>query len=69
MRITIILESFRVKKINELLVTSKKLTNNFTVMVIIVLWPDMAREPLVGSHISIVNVDKSKTKRILTLSC
>jgi hypothetical protein len=38
-RITIFFESFGVKKINELVVTSNKLTNNFAVLVTSVLGP------------------------------
>jgi hypothetical protein len=42
-RITIFLKSFGVWKINELVVTSNKLTNNFDGLVTSGLGPDMAR--------------------------
>jgi hypothetical protein len=44
-RITISFKSFGVKKINELVVTSNKLTNNFASLVTNGLGPDVARGP------------------------
>jgi hypothetical protein len=43
-------KSFRVNKLNELVVTSNKLTNNFAGLVTSYLGSDMARGPPVGSH-------------------
>jgi hypothetical protein len=44
-RITIFSKSFGVKKINELVITSNKFTNNFSGLVTSCLGPDMARGP------------------------
>jgi hypothetical protein len=46
-RITICFISFGAKKINELVATSKKLTNNFVGLVTSGLGPDLARGPLI----------------------
>jgi hypothetical protein len=48
MRVTIFFISLGENKINELVVTSNKLTNNFAGLVTSVLGPDMARGPPVG---------------------
>jgi hypothetical protein len=45
-KITIFLKSFGVKKINELVVTSNKLTNNFVGLVASGLGPDVDRKLL-----------------------
>jgi hypothetical protein len=47
-RITVSFKSFRVKKMNELIVTSNKLTNNFVGLLTSSLRPDVVRGPLVG---------------------
>jgi hypothetical protein len=47
-RITIFFKSFAVRKINELAVTSNKLTNNFAGLITSGLGPDVARGPPVG---------------------
>jgi hypothetical protein len=44
-RITIFFKSFGIKKTNELVVTSNKLTNKFAGLVISGLGPDVARSP------------------------
>jgi hypothetical protein len=49
-RITIFFKSFGVKKINKLVVTSNKLTDNFAGLVASDLGPDVAREPTVGQR-------------------
>jgi hypothetical protein len=48
-RITNFFKSFGVEKINELVVTSYKLTNNFAGLITNGLGPDVARGPPVGS--------------------
>jgi hypothetical protein len=47
-RITIVCNSFGVKKINELVLSSNKLTNNFTSLVTSGLGPDVALGSPVG---------------------
>jgi hypothetical protein len=49
-RITILFKSFGFKKINELVVTSNKLTNNFAGLVKSGLGPGVVRGPPVGPH-------------------
>jgi hypothetical protein len=49
-KITIFFKSFGVKKINELVVTSNKLTNNVAGLVSGGLGLDVARGPSVGTH-------------------
>jgi hypothetical protein len=46
----------RAQKINELVVTSKKLTNNFAGLVTAGLGPDMARGPPVGPRCCLINL-------------
>jgi hypothetical protein len=47
-RITILFKTLGVKKVNLLVVTGKKLTNNFVDLVTSGLGPDVARRPPVG---------------------
>jgi hypothetical protein len=47
-RITIFFKSFGVRKINELVVIGKKLTNNFACLITSGLGPDVAHGPPVG---------------------
>jgi hypothetical protein len=49
-RIVIFFKSFRVKKIDELVIISKKLTNNFTGTVIASRVPYLSRRLPVGPH-------------------
>jgi hypothetical protein len=51
-RISVFFKSFRVKKINERVVTRNKLTNNFTGLITTGLGPDVASRLPVGPHYS-----------------
>jgi hypothetical protein len=58
-----VFNSFGVKKINELVVTSNKLTNNFVVLNIRDLGPDMVRGPPVLLRFLSVSIDITFRRR------